>query len=151
LLHVDVLQCCWHRGSPPSQADYGRFEGDLSAVRNSLPLVSSSFSRFDFLYYLNCSLGYNTPCYSKTCGSRFSSQETTTVGDDASDCLVNDICGVYEVASMVLIPSLVQLAKTVLGNMVSSVCDIHVMQVLSDTALLTEVSDACVHDLYVTC
>src|SRR6218665_1467862 len=67
---------CWHRGSPPSQAAYGCVEGDLSAVRNSLPLVSSSFSRLDFLYYLSAL--YNTPCYSKTCGSRLSSQETTT-------------------------------------------------------------------------
>src|SRR6218665_380124 len=68
---------CWHRGSPPSQAAYGCVEGDLSAVRNSLPLVSSSFSRLDFLYYLNAL--YNTPCYSKTRESRLSRQETTTV------------------------------------------------------------------------
>src|SRR6218665_3253076 len=77
-------------------------------------------------------------------------------GSEASGCVVNDIaCGIDEVTSHVLIPSLVQLAKTVLGNMVSVDCDIRhtssVMQVLSDTVLYTEVRDACVrvdiHDL----
>ena len=75
---------------------------------------------------------------------------------DTSDCEVNDISGgVYEVAATVLIPSLVQLAKTVADNRVSSVCAIRktfsVMQVLSDAILHTEVRYAGVqvdiHDL----
>jgi len=71
----------------------------------------------------------------------------------ASDCVVNDIsCGIYEVTSHVLIPSL---AETVLGNMMSDGCDMRhtssVMQILSDTVLHAEVRAACVqvgiHDL----
>src|SRR6218665_291830 len=38
---VSNLQCCWYLVSPHGQAEYGRGEGDLSAVRNSLPLVVS--------------------------------------------------------------------------------------------------------------
>src|SRR6218665_3768478 len=57
---------------------------------------------------------------------------------EASGCVGNArSCGIDEVTSHVLIPSLVQLAETVLGNMVSVGCDIRhtssVMQVLSDT------------------
>src|SRR6218665_2608771 len=75
---------------------------------------------------------------------------------EADGCVGNDMsCGIDKVTSHVLIPSLVQLAETVLGNMVSVGCDIRhtstVMQVLSDTVLNAEVRDACVqvdiHDL----
>src|SRR6218665_1739164 len=63
---------------------------------------------------------------------------------EASGCVVNDIsCRMDEVTSHVLIPSLVQLAKTVFDNLVSSGCDVRqtssVMQVLSDTVLKAEV------------
>src|SRR6218665_1678283 len=62
-------------------------------------------------------------------------------------------CSIYEVTSHVLIPSLVQLVKAVLDNIVS--CEVRqtssVMQVLSDAVLHTDVRDACVqvdiHDL----
>jgi len=78
------------------------------------------------------------------------------VCSEASGCVVNDIsCAMDEVTSHVLIPSLVQLAKTVFDNLVSSGCDVRhtssVLQVLSDTVLNAEVRDACVqvdiHDL----
>src|SRR6218665_551019 len=52
LLHVDVLQWCWHRGSPPSQADYGRFEGDLSAVLYRLYRLRSIEVGFSVLFKL---------------------------------------------------------------------------------------------------
>src|SRR6218665_1691565 len=82
LLHVDVLQCVGAEAVRPAklrmvvlkvtclqsatvyplyrrrQAAYGDVEGDLSAVRNSLPLV---LLKLGFLFYLNAL--YNTPCY----------------------------------------------------------------------------------------
>src|SRR6218665_3144066 len=68
---------------------------------------------------------------------------------EAGGCVGHDMsCGIDEVTSHVLIPSLVQLAETVLGNMVSIGCDIRltstVMQVLSEAVLNAEASDACV-------